>query len=171
VALCRSIDHDVSTYTINEVINRVKDFTPVDRSKFDSNDDIINLKNGLLNIHAKEFTKHSPDHLSTMQLPVEYKPTADCPKIKKFLMEILPDAEDRLVILQLIGYCLYKTNKYEKAFILFGQGSNGKSTVIRVIEHFRGFTTQRRNVSHVSLHDLAKNRFKPAELYGKLANI
>jgi hypothetical protein len=57
--LCRSIDHDVSTYTINEVINRVKDLNYIDRSKFDSNNDIINVRNGLLNIHTLEFKEHS----------------------------------------------------------------------------------------------------------------
>jgi P4 family phage/plasmid primase-like protien len=168
--LCRSIDHDVKTYTIDEVINRVKDRTYVDRSKFDSNNDIINVKNGLLNIHTLELTKHSPTHLSTIQLPVRYDRKATCPKILKFFSEVLK-SEDIRVILQLIGYCLYKTNRYERAFIFFGQGSNGKSTLIHLIEYFLGFTSLYRNVSHVSLHDLAQHKFKQAELYGKLANV
>jgi P4 family phage/plasmid primase-like protien len=168
--LCRSIDNDVSTYTINEVINRVKDLNDVDRSKFDSNNDIINVRNGLLNVHTLEFKEHSPDYLSTIQLPIKYDPKAKCPKILKFLTEVLK-SEDIRVILQLIGYCLYKTNRYERAFIFFGQGSNGKSTLIRLIEHFLGFTSLYRNVSHVSLHDLASHKFKQAELFGKLVNL
>jgi P4 family phage/plasmid primase-like protien len=168
--LCRSIDHDVSTYTINEVINRVKDLNDVDRSKFDSDNDIINVKNGLLNIHTLEFKEHSPNYLSTVQLPIKYDPKAKCPKILKFLTEVLK-SEDIHVILQLIGYCLYRTNRYERAFIFYGQGSNGKSTLIRLIEYFLGFTSLYKNVSHVSLQNLAKNRFKPAELYGKSANL
>jgi P4 family phage/plasmid primase-like protien len=167
--LCRSIAPDVKTHTIDEAINRVKDWTYVDRSKFDSDNNIINVKNGLLNIHTLEFTKHSPTHLSTMQLPVKYDPNTKCPKILKFVREILPG--DIRVVLQLIGYCLLRNNKYEKAFIFFGQGSNGKSTLIHLIEHFLGFTDLHRNVSHVSLQYLATIRFMPAELYGKLANV
>jgi hypothetical protein len=169
-ALCRSIDHNVKTHTIDEVINRVKDWTYVDRSKFDSDNNIVNVKNGLLNMDTLVLTKHSPTHLSTMQLPVKYDPNAKCPTILKFLTEVLKP-EDIRVILQLIGYCLYRTNRYEKAFIFYGQGSNGKSTLIRLIEYFLGFTSLYKNVSHVSLQDLAKNRFKPAELYGKSANV
>jgi P4 family phage/plasmid primase-like protien len=169
-ALCRSIAPDVKTHTIDEVINRVKDWTYVDRSKFDSDNNIINVKNGLLNIQTLEFTRHSPDFLSTVQLPIRYDPKAKCPKVLKFLTEVLK-SEDIRVILQLIGYCLCRNNKYERVFIFFGQGSNGKSTLIHLIEHFLGFTNLHRNVSHVSLHDLAKSRFKPAELYGKLANL
>ncbi len=160
----------MNTSTINEVINRVKDRTYVNRSEFDSNPNTINTSNGLLNIHTLEFIKHRPDYLSTVQIPVKYDPNAKCPRILKFLAQILKP-EDIRVILQLIGYCLYRTNKYERAFLFFGSGPNGKSTLLRIIEYFLGFTGLYRNVSHVSLQDLAKNRFKPAELSGKLANI
>jgi P4 family phage/plasmid primase-like protien len=169
-AFCQSICHDIKTSVIDEVIEQVKRRTYVKRSRFDSDKNVINVRNGLLNIHTLEFREHSPDHLSTIQLPIKYDPNAKCPKILKFLKEVLKK-EDIRVVLQLIGYCLYKTNRYEKAFIFYGQGSNGKSTLIHLMEHFLGFTDTYRNVSHVSLHDLAKNRFKPAELFGKSANL
>lgn len=143
-ALCRSIDHDVNTYTINEVINRVKDLTYVDRSKFDSKPNIINVSNGLLDIHTQQLTNHSPEFLSTVQIPVKYDPNAKCPNILKFLSQIL-ESEDIRVVLQLIGYCLYRTTEYERAFIFFGSGSNGKSTLLRIIEYLLGFTSLCRN--------------------------
>jgi putative DNA primase/helicase len=168
--LCRTLNHDIKKSVVDEVIDRVKDWNYIDRLRFDSDDNWMNVKNGLLNIHTLELKEHSPNNLSTIQLPLKYNPKARCPKILKFLSEIL-NPEDIRVILQLIGYCLYKTNRYEKAFILFGTGSNGKSTLINLIEYFLGFKNPYKNVSHVSLHDLAQHKFKQAELDGKLANV
>jgi len=51
--------------------------------------------------------------------------------------------------------------------MLIGEGANGKSTLLSLIEKFLGSE----NVSHTSLQALCNNRFSTAELYGKLANI
>src|SRR5690606_38296347 len=48
-----------------------------------------------------------------------------------------------------------------------GEGSNGKSVFLGLIEAFLGAE----NVSNVSLHDLTSDRYASAELYGKMANI
>src|SRR5437763_5281033 len=99
--------------------------TGVERSKFDSAEhDILNLQNGLLNSETGEFTEHSPTHLSLVQLPIRYDPNAKCPNISKFLEQVL-HPQDVSTALQIFGYCLYKSAKYEKAIMLFGTGSNG----------------------------------------------
>jgi P4 family phage/plasmid primase-like protien len=165
-AFCQSICHDIKTAEINEVIEQVKRRTYTKRSKFDSNIDIINLKNGLLNIHTLKKIDHSPDYLSVEQLPVSYNPYAMCPNISKFLTQVFK-REDIPAVLQLVGYCLYKTNKYEKSFFFIGPGGNGKGTFLKILERFLGLN----NISHESLQDLAENRFSKAELYGKSANI
>ncbi len=69
--------------------------------------------------------------------------------------------------LQLLGYCLYRTSKYQKALLCVGKLANGKSTFLSLFEHFLG----KKNTSHVSLQDVMNNRFASAGLYGKLANI
>jgi phage/plasmid-associated DNA primase len=61
---------------------------------------------------------------------------------------------------------LYRSCEYEKAFMLFGDGANGKGVLIKLIEALLRQT----NCSHRSLQDLDKNRFAAADLYGKLAN-
>ena len=60
-----------------------------------------------------------------------------------------------------------RSSKFEKAFMLFGSGNNGKSVFIKLIESFVG----RRNASHVTLQDLDGERFGPPDLYGKLVNV
>jgi P4 family phage/plasmid primase-like protien len=162
---CELLYPEITSHKVQEVINHLKRKTGVDRSKFDSNPNILNLENGLLNIHTKELTPHSQDYLSTVQLTVTYKERTVCPKILQFLREVLRPKDIR-VALQMIGYCLYKSSEYEKAFMFFGGGSNGKGVLIKLIEALLGAV----NCSHRSLQDMDKNRFALANLYGKHVN-
>jgi P4 family phage/plasmid primase-like protien len=162
---CELIRPESTTHEIQEAINHIKRKTGVERSEFDSNPDILNLQNGLLNIHTRQLSVHSQDYLSVVQLPVTHKPRTVCPKILQFFRDVLRSA-DIHVVLQMIGYCLYRSNEFEKAFMLFGDGANGKGVLIKLIEALLGQS----NCSHRSLQDLDKNRFAAADLYGKLAN-
>ncbi len=163
---CQSICHTAKTGVLYEVINQVKHRTYIDRSKFDSDIDILNLKNGLLNIHTLEFTEHSRDHLSAVQLPLWYNPEAKCPNILRFLGQVLK-LKDVFTALQVFGYCLYRTTKFEHATLCVGKGANGKGTFLKLLENFLG----NRNVSHVSLQDIGEDRFATSELHRKLANV
>jgi P4 family phage/plasmid primase-like protien len=156
----------ITTHELHEVINQIKRRTFVDRSCFDSDIDILNVQNGLLNIHTLRFTKHSPNHLSIVQLPIKYKKKSKCPNILKFLGQVLK-SKDVFTALELFAYCLYRTSKYQKALLCVGKGANGKSTFLSLFEHFLG----KENTGHVSLQDIVSNRFATARLYGKLANI
>ena len=149
-----------------EVVNQISRRTGIDRCEFDSNPNIINLQNGLLSIRTLRLDKHSPNNLSLIQLPIKYKKGAKCPKITKFLNQVLKP-KDVSTALQLIGYCLYKSAKFQKALMCVGKGSNGKSVFLELIGRFLGEA----NVSHISLQDLCDDRFAKAGLFGKAANI
>lgn len=74
------------------------------------------------------------------------------------------------LLLEIIGYTLYP-HEYplHKAVMLVGEGSNGKTTYLKLIERILG----EENVAAVSLTELDpnKNRFAAAGLWGKLANV
>lgn len=75
-----------------------------------------------------------------------------------------------VLLLEIIGYTLYPHEyPFHKAILLVGEGRNGKTTYINLIETILG----RENVSHVNLKDLdpRNNRFAAYDLHGKLANI
>lgn len=156
---------EIYTHKVVEVIQKIKRRTFVDRDSFDSSMDIINVQNGLLDIRTKELSNHSPDFLSTIQLPVKFDPKAKCPNILRFLGQVL-HPQDVFTALKLFGYILYRTAIYEKAVLLNGNGDNGKGVFIKLIEAFLGPN----NCSHVPLQDLDKDRFSCAELFGKLVN-
>lgn len=162
--------HSLGGYEVNnarrsEILATIRAITRIERSEFDKNLNILNLKNGLLDTETGEFREHDKQYLSRVQLPITYNPRAACPQIMKFLREVLENEHIGIVV-RLIGYCLYRSARYEKAFMLVGEGSNGKSTFIKLLTKF----LDKENVSQVSLQELTSDRFAAAEIEGKLLN-
>jgi putative DNA primase/helicase len=127
--------------------------------------ELLNVKNGLLNIETGELYDHTPDIYTTIQIPVIYDPDAECPHINKFFRDIVVD--DTVPILEeWFGYCMFPNTSFGKSVMLTGGGGNGKSVLIKLFNRFIG----NYNVAHNDLQDFEKNRFATANLFGKLAN-
>jgi putative DNA primase/helicase len=156
-----------TSHLVNEVLEHVRDLTNTQRQAFNLNVNLICLENGVYDFETGQLQPHSPDVLFLQKHPINFDPNAQCPKIEEFLNQILPKQEDRETIIQLIGYCLYRSHKIQKAFMLVGSGANGKSTLLRVIKRFIG----QDNITSTSLQELESNRFAIARLLGKNANI
>lgn len=134
--------------------------------QFDT-EDIINLKNGIFDLATGELKPHSPDHLTLGRIETAYDPEAKAPEFKKFIDEICcHDQELNLVMYEIIGYTLTRSIKAEKCFYFYGNGANGKSTLIKVIHKLVG----RHNISEVSLAMLSES-FGLESLIGKYINI
>lgn len=125
----------------------------------------ICLKNGIFDLDTKEFVEHTPDFVTTIQLPVSYDPSAKCPLIDKFLDRQSPGSRDTLY--QFAGYTLCSDMFAHEALILLGDGSNGKGTFLEIVTRMLGHD----NCSAESIKDLVRSQFSAANLYGKLANI
>jgi hypothetical protein len=63
---CEILCPQIQTYKVQEVVNHIKRRTGIERSMFDSNLNILNLQNGLLNIETGDFREHSPVVVSTI---------------------------------------------------------------------------------------------------------
>lgn len=132
-----------------------------------SNVDYIVLENGLYNIKTDKLIDFNPDYIAKNKIPVNYNSGVYHEAMDKTLNKIAcNDKQLRMLLEEMIGYTLLRRNELGKCFILVGQGSNGKSTLLDVIKHFLGDD----NISSIALEELGQ-RFKTAELYGKLANI
>jgi P4 family phage/plasmid primase-like protien len=158
-------DYSINGHKRREIIDHIKYRTMIKREDFDCDPNIINVKNGLLDMNTGARTDHNPQFLSLVQLPVAYDEKAKCPNIMKFLAQAL-HAQDIFKALQIVGYCLYKSSKYEKAIMLFGSDSNGKGVFIKLIEALVGLE----NTSHVELQDIGAERFAAADMFGKSVN-
>jgi putative DNA primase/helicase len=128
--------------------------------------DRLNLQNGILNLESGEFLDHTPEFLSTVQAQVRFEAASEWPTWKKFLDEILPHQDEQLLLSEVFGYCLTPDVSHHKAIVLVGEGANGKSVILNVLEALVGPD----NCSALMLSDL-KERFRLAELENKLVNI
>jgi P4 family phage/plasmid primase-like protien len=161
------MDDDCSSYFRKEVLEDIRVKTNHSINEFDSDLDILNLRNGLLNVKQGELKSHSPQYFSVNQLNISHDPIAKPKKFHRFLEEILPDVDNRLLVLDMIAVCIWKTTRLKKSFMLVGSGDTGKSTLLNVIIRFLG----EENVSNVALQDLENNRFQTSNLVAKWANI
>jgi putative DNA primase/helicase len=157
---------DFTTHQIKEITNYIKYSTFVERTDFNKNQGVLNLKNGLLDIRTSELKSHTPDFLSTIRIPISYNPDAKCPKIEKFFREILEESYIPLIE-EAFGFVLYPEYLIHKNFLLVGVGRNGKSTFLNLLRAFIGD----KNVTNVLIYSLEYNRFVASQLYGKLALI
>lgn len=152
--------------TSNEVINHIRSRTYVDRVSLQPPSRLLCLKNGVLDTQTLLLVPHSPDLFFVSALPVNYDPSAEHPRIRKFLFEVV-GADNVSLMEEIVGYCLHRGYPLQKAFLFVGEGANGKSTWLAVLRTLLGPA----NMSSWSLHGLEEVRFATAELYGKLANI
>ena len=128
--------------------------------------DRLNLQNGMLNLKSGEFLDHTPEFLSTVQAQVRFDPTAEWPRWRKFLDDILPGQDEQFLLSEVFGYCLTPDVSHHKAIALVGEGANGKSVILNILEALVGAD----NCSALMLSDL-KERFRLAELENKLVNL
>ncbi len=139
-----------------------------DIREMNSNPFIINVKNGLYNVLEDTLTQHTPTYYSTVRLNVTYDKEADCPRFKQFLSESMGGDEAQVTLIQeILGYFLLPVNYAQKCFVIVGAAGAGKSVLLRVLNDI---LLGKKNVSNVSWQAL-NERFKTAELFGKLANI
>ncbi|HID09517.1 TPA: hypothetical protein EYP13_04765, partial [Candidatus Micrarchaeota archaeon] len=126
----------------------------------------IPVANGILDMERRELLPFSPDFRFTFKLAVRFDRKAKANRIRRFIHEIAGSKEDEENILRMIGYILVPKQPLQSFFILYGTGSNGKSTLIKVLRTFLGEDL----VATRTLSDLLHNRFAFAELDGKLLN-
>lgn len=131
------------------------------------------VDNGVLNLKTGDLTDYSPQHISTSKIDVKYDKNVESAVLERFIRGVADDdSQIEKLIYQVIAYCLYKENFLEKTIFFYStgtknkNGSNGKSTLLQLIQNFIG----RRNTTALKFKDLG-HEFKPARLMGKMVNI
>ena len=118
---------------------------------------------------ARTLKPHSPEFLSTIQLPIEYDPKAPPPeKWIRFETDVFPDDCVKVGVLwRIIAYLILPNTALHKAFLFMSEESGtGKSTLLKALTAFLG----PENVSHESIQDIEENKFRAASMLGKLMN-
>lgn len=127
----------------------------------------INFRNGFYDPIAQKMIPHDPKYRAINQIPHDYDPEAELTgeEVERWLDLIVPQPDDREMLLQYIGYSMTRDTRFQKMLILLGLGGSGKSTLIRMDEKIIGSE----NISNISLKELSQ-RFASYGLLGKLLN-
>lgn len=132
----RSEDHTVwsGSLALAQGLEGVtKDVETFDRQiwHFPAANGVVNLQNGELEPHAREF-------YFTSTSPVIFDPAAKAPMWLEALELWLPDAELRTFVQRAAGYTLTGSTSEQVIFFLYGAGHNGKTTFIQIMQHILG---------------------------------
>lgn len=136
-------------------------------SDFDANLDLLNLRNGTLNLATYELTAHQPTDMLTSSFNADYDPDATCPSFFKYLADVIPEEGIRDYIQRALGYSLLGRPDERALFLLHGPSGTGKSVFTDTITHLFGDygTTApastfrlRKQESTVDLHQLRGKR-------------
>ncbi len=131
------------------------------------NANLIAFENGLYNVADDSLAEFSPEHVVTNKIGWNYNPETYSELGDKTLNRIAcNDPQVRALLEEAIGYCFYRRNELGKAFMLTGDKNNGKSTFLSMLQNLLGIE----NIASLDLKEL-DDRFKTAEMFGKLANI
>ncbi|MGE6344107.1 phage/plasmid primase, P4 family [Bacillus mycoides] len=128
---------------INSILD-VKPMVSVRKKELDSHGFLFNCDNGVIDLKTGELLPHDRDLLLTKLSPIKYDRNAECPNWKAFMESIFktpagePDHELINYLQKAIGYSLTGVTKEQVMFFLFGNGRNGKSTFINIIQDLLG---------------------------------
>jgi P4 family phage/plasmid primase-like protien len=133
----------------------------------DSTKGKMNFRNGVLHLISGEFTQHSQEAGFRTVLPYDYDKNASAPGFHRFLEEVTLARPELIRILQeFMGYTLANQGcGFQKALLLLGEGSNGKSTFVSVLKRLVGD-----GGSEVAISELDDSQ-KLYMMEGKLVNI
>ena len=152
---------------VGEVTAYISDMRQIKSGSIRVNPYILNLENTRYDIRSGKCLPFDPDVIEFDRIPVKYDPSAYCADLDKMLNRVfLGDKEVINLFEEMIGSILIKHNRYQKGFLFYGSGSNGKSTILDLIKTFLSPP----NYSTIALERVTE-RFITAELEHKLANI
>ena len=135
-------------------------------------------------VHGKKIneciTNHDPELVVFHKIPHPL-PTEHLEEVEKEEFEIIAEklapritkafkdwvGHKWVLLYEILGYVFWPRYDLHKAIMLVGDGANGKSTYLKLIEKAIG----PRNKASISLQDIVDYRFAPSQLYRKLANI
>lgn len=159
-----------SMRTINEVINLLKAEETVNAV---NENEYISLNNGLINVKTMKMIEHTPEIFSLFKIPCDFKGKENINKLKnsrfsQYLRTTFGDDETTITLVsEIFGASLLPNPKlFKKIIFLLGEGSNGKSVFINIMQALHG------NIfSTVPLKDIDSNRFSLAGMVGKKINV
>lgn len=141
-------------------------------SELDDNEELINFQNGLLNVRTLELIPHTPDIISTIQIPCNWNTAAagKAPVFTRYLNTLTDDKDakdafqSKLLLLEYLGFVISNVKGYraKKSLFLCGAGDTGKSQFLELAALLVG----EENYFSLEMNEL-EERFGTSKLWRK----
>jgi putative DNA primase/helicase len=96
------------------------------------------VANGIVDLKSGTFRAAQRTDLLTKCSPVSYVQGADCPRFKQFLKEVFGNEDVIRYVQKCVGYTMTGLISEHCFFACWGNGRNGKSTLLEVLMHIFG---------------------------------
>lgn len=125
--------------TQDAALGLLKKLLAVDADRLDSDPWLLNCENGTVDLRTGRLREHCASDLITKLAPVCFDREAAAPRFVKFLSQIFADDRPLIDFMQRwCGYCATGDAREQCMAILWGAGSNGKSTFIGALTSVLG---------------------------------
>lgn len=102
--------------------------------QFDADPWLFNCPNGTLDLRTGELRPHRREDHQTALCPTPFDPAARCPAWERFTATVFGgDAEMVAYVRRLLGYAATGNTSVAVLPVLWGDGSNGKSTLVETV--------------------------------------
>ena len=147
-----------------EVLEYIADYAP---TATEADPRYVLFANGIYDLMTGKLLPLSSEYFITNCIPHEYKEDAYSLIAEQSLRAwACNDDQIGMLLGEAIGYSMYRSARFKKAFILLGDHDSGKSTFIRMLSVLLGAD----NISSLDLKELSE-RFNKADLSGTLCNL
>lgn len=153
------------------LVNDCKKLLAAVSTEFDTQDYLINVQNGTIDLRSGELLPHrAADNLRKIA-DVTYDPNAVYPRFDRFIREVTNgDSDGALALQTALGYSLSGSTAEETFFIAYGKSTrNGKGTLFSAVENILGSyaaTTEFDSLCRIKMRDGSRANPDIARLEG-----
>jgi putative DNA primase/helicase len=119
---------------VTNLITMARPYVSMNVRSLDTNSDLFNCANGTIDLVSGRRLDANPSDYITKLCPYPYDPSARCPRWSQFLEEVFQGDGNKIGYLQrLLGYSLTGSVAEQILPVMWGGGSNGKSTLFNLL--------------------------------------
>jgi putative DNA primase/helicase len=124
---------------IKAMLSLAESDLPAKVQDFDKDPWLLNCKNGIVDLRTGQLQPHSPSAMITKIAGTSYDPNAQCPTWLTFLDRIFAGNTEVINFVQRAAGLSLTGEVSEQCFLfLYGEGANGKSTFLGILEALLG---------------------------------
>ena len=110
-----------------------------DGEGWDNDPWLIGVANGIVDLRTGQMRQATRADLITKFSPVRFDLHAKCPRFEQFISEVFGGEKELIAFVQnAVGYSLTGSVREQCLFACYGEGRNGKSTLIEILLHIFG---------------------------------